>query len=89
MLLKNGFFEKKCYNISIRYFDGSSMIDYKIAVKELRDKLIMTQHEFAKFLGVSFGSVNRWENGQNNSTTGAKRKIVEYCAKYNVKLEEK
>ena len=30
------------------------MIDYKKAVKDLRDKLIMTQAEFANMLGVSF-----------------------------------
>ena len=36
------------------------MIDYQKAVKDLRDKLIMTQAEFAKMLGVSFTSINRW-----------------------------
>mgnify|MGYP000431315600 FL=1 len=30
------------------------MIDYQKAVKDLRDKLIITQAEFAKMLGVFF-----------------------------------
>lgn len=65
------------------------MIDYCKAVKELRDKLIMTQQEFADYLGVSFASINRWESGTNKQTTVAKRKIVELCKENNIKLEEK
>ena len=65
------------------------MIDYCKAVKELRDKLIMTQQEFADYLGFSFASINRWESGTNKPTTVAKRKIVELCKENNIKLEEK
>lgn len=64
------------------------MIDYQRAVKELRDKLIMTQQEFAKLLGVSFASINRWETGVNKPTTIAKRKIVELCKENDITLEE-
>lgn len=63
------------------------MIDYQKAVKELRDKLIMTQQEFADYLGVSFASINRWESGANKPTTVVKRKIVELCQKNNIELE--
>lgn len=65
------------------------MIDYQKAVKELRDKLIMTQQELAVVLGVSFASINRWETGANKPTTVAKRKIVELCKEKNIKLEDK
>lgn len=65
------------------------MIDYKTAVKELRDKLIMTQQEFAEYIGVSLASINRWETGTNKPTTTAKRRIVELCKENNIKLEEK
>lgn len=64
------------------------MINYQKAVKELRDKLIMTQQEFADYLGVSFASINRWESGVNKPTTGAKRKIVQECKKHNIELKE-
>lgn len=64
------------------------MIDYQKAVRELRDKLIMTQHEFAKMLGVSFASINRWESGANKPTTEAKRKIIALCKENKIKLEE-
>ena len=52
------------------------MIDYQKAVKDLREKYIMTQADFAKMLGVSFTSINRWETGQNTPTTTAPKLIV-------------
>ena len=64
------------------------MIDYQKAVKELRDKLIMTQMEFAIYLGVAYQSVNRWEAGTHKPTTKIKRKIVELCKKNGVDLYE-
>jgi SNF2 family DNA or RNA helicase len=38
-------------------------MDYK-AIKELRQSLGMSQQAFASVLGVSFATVNRWENGK-------------------------
>lgn len=64
------------------------MIDYQKAVKDLRDKLIMTQTEFAKMLGVSFISINRWENGRNRPTTVARKQIVQLCKENNIELKE-
>lgn len=64
------------------------MIDYQKAVKKLRDKLIMTQMEFATYLGVSFQSVNRWEAGTHKPTTKIKRKIVELCKTNNIEINE-
>ena len=60
--------------------------DYKTMIITLRNKLILTQEEFAKLLGVSFASVNRWERGHHGPTTKAKRKIVELCRKNKVEL---
>ena len=44
-------------------------------IKQLREKLLLTQAEFAAKLGVSFETVNRWENGKHEPTMKAKRKI--------------
>lgn len=38
------------------------------AVKELREHLQLTQEVFASILGVSFATVNRWENGKTTPT---------------------
>lgn len=65
------------------------MIDYQKAVCELRDKLVMTQNEFVKYLGVSFASINRWGNGTNKPTASVKKKIVALCKENNIELEEK
>jgi DNA-binding XRE family transcriptional regulator len=37
-------------------------------VKELREHLELTQEVFARILGVSFATVNRWENGKTVPT---------------------
>lgn len=57
------------------------MIDYQKTVKDLRDKLIMRQAEFAQMLSVSFTSINRWKNGLNRPTTTVRKQIVELCKK--------
>ena len=56
--------------------------------KELRNKMLLTQTEFADLLGVSFGSVNRWENGKYEPTIKAKRKLKVLCLEYNIKFED-
>lgn len=64
-------------------------MDYQRLVKELREKLILTQQEFANLLGVSFASINRWETGKHEPTIKIKRKIVQLCKENNIDLEEK
>lgn len=63
-------------------------MDYAKLVKMLREKLILTQNEFADLLGVNYTSVSRWENGSFEPTIKIKRKIIDLCKKNNIKLEE-
>ena len=37
--------------------------DISRLVKELRERTGLTQEKFAVRLGVTFGTINRWENG--------------------------
>lgn len=37
--------------------------DIPALVKELRQRLHMTQEQFAQKVGVTYSTVNRWENG--------------------------
>lgn len=61
------------------------MIDnYAIAIKELREKMTLSQVEFAQVLGVSFASVNRWETGKHEPTIKVKRKIKALIREYGV-----
>jgi putative transcriptional regulator len=47
----------------------------KKEIKEIRIKLHLTQTEFAKMLGVSFVTVNRWENGWYKPSKLAEQEI--------------
>lgn len=62
-------------------------MNYAKIVKDLRNKMLLTQNEFADFIGVSFESVNRWENKKNEPTMSAKRKIVALAKKYQIEME--
>ena len=64
-------------------------MNYKKLVKEIREKLIITQEELAALLGDSFASINRWETGKHEPTIKIRRKIVELCKANNIDLEEK
>ncbi|NGX45156.1 MAG: hypothetical protein K940chlam2_00299 [Chlamydiae bacterium] len=44
-------------------------------IKEMRLRLSMTQEELAQKLGVSFTSVNRWENGQTKPSKLARKQL--------------
>ena len=40
--------------------------DVPLLVKSLRTRLGMTQEQFAKEVGVTFSTINQWENGRRN-----------------------
>jgi Predicted transcriptional regulators len=51
------------------------VMDYSTKIKELREKMLITQTELAEILGVSFATVNRWENKKCEPTIKAKRRL--------------
>ena len=61
-------------------------MNYQLLVKELRKKLILSQEEFAKLLGISFTSINRWEAIRHEPIIKNKRKIVDLCKENNFSL---
>ncbi len=63
-------------------------MNYAYLIKRLREKLILSQTEFAKILGVSFTTVSRWEKGVHAPTIKVKRKIVELCRNNQIEMEE-
>jgi len=63
-------------------------MDYAKLTKKLREKLILSQTEFAKLIGVSFTTVCRWEKGVHQPTIKVKRKIVELCKENKITMEE-
>ena len=61
---------------------------YAKSIKKLRSKMLLTQMEFAQFLGVSFASINRWETGRFEPTMKIKRKLAPIFRKYGIEVEE-
>jgi DNA-binding transcriptional regulator YiaG len=53
--------------------------DFGVRVRELRERLHLTQEAMAETLGVSFATVNRWENGWTAPSKLALRQIDLLC----------
>lgn len=51
-------------------------VDYANRIRATRERLCLTQSAFAGLLGVSYASVNRWENAQSQPSTLAWQKIL-------------
>ena len=61
---------------------------YAEAIKKLRIKMLLTQMEFAQFLGVSFASINRWETGRFEPTMKIKRNLAPLFKEYGIVVED-
>ena len=56
-------------------------------IKKIRLSAILTQEDFAKEIGVSFATVNRWETGKSKPTIKAMKLIDEYSKKNNIDFD--
>lgn len=54
--------------------------NFPATVKEVRRQLALSQEELAHALGVSFATVNRWENGKTVPSKLAQRQFEQFCA---------
>lgn len=50
-------------------------------IKEVRLQLGLSQEELAHALGVSFASINRWENGKSSPSKLARAQFEAFCRK--------
>lgn len=48
-------------------------------IKFIRKKSLLSQNAFAEALGVSFSTINRWENGKSVPQIGMLKRINEFC----------
>lgn len=51
-------------------------------VRSLRRQLGMTQEEFAHAVGITVGTVNRWENGRFRPSKLARATIMEFARRH-------
>lgn len=56
-------------------------------IKRIRLKAFMTQEDFAKEIGVSFATVNRWETGKARPNLKTMKLIDEYCKKNTIDFD--
>lgn len=63
-------------------------INYPEAILKLRAKLNLSQAELGELLGVSFSSINRWENGVFEPTKLVKFKLNELLEQNGIVVEE-
>ncbi len=60
---------------------------YSESIKTIRRKSLLSQSDFAKELGVSFSTVNRWENGKAVPKIYTLRLICELCRTHNIPFD--
>ncbi len=58
-------------------------------VKSIRERLGISQEKLAAQLGVTFSSVNRWENGHRRPSPLAMRSIEELAVKIGFRADTK
>ena len=54
-------------------------MEFKDKIKFARQKLMLSQVDFAKKLGVAFSTVNEWENGVRHPNYIMQRKFAAFC----------
>jgi putative transcriptional regulator len=53
--------------------------DYPTLIKEVRWQLAISQEDLARELGVSYATVNRWENSQAKPSKLARAQLDAFC----------
>lgn len=62
-------------------------MEFADSIKQIREKLNMSQEMLAKQLGVSFATVNRWESGKFTPSYKAIKAVKEFCNNNNIIIE--
>ena len=57
-------------------------------VKYVRNQLNLSQKKFSDLLGVSFATINRWENSKNEPSQLAKNSFYDFCENNFIDVEE-
>lgn len=55
-------------------------------ILEIRNRLNASQEDLAKMIGVSFATVNRWENGHSSPNKATQLRLYEVCKQQGVDL---
>jgi DNA-binding transcriptional regulator YiaG len=56
-------------------------------IKNIREKVLLTQSEFAKELNVAFSTIQSWEQGKATPSFRMKRRIIEFCKNNDIEIK--
>lgn len=56
-------------------------------IRQIRQERFLSQEAFAKELGVSFATVNRWESGKTKPTYKTMKLLDDYCHRNSVDFD--
>ena len=62
-------------------------MDFSEKVKYVRTELKLSQEDLARELGVSFATINRWENGNYLPSRLARKAFEEFCKEKDIAFE--
>ena len=63
-------------------------MEFSEKIKFVRDKLQLSQEDLAHALGVSFATINRWENGKTKPIRIARAAFDAFCEQKGIKFDE-
>jgi len=75
-----------CYNKHVA--NVIKEVSMKDLILTIREQLKISQEELAKLIGISFATVNRWENGHSSPNKAAQLRLYDICKERGVDLEE-
>jgi len=64
-------------------------VDIPKLIKALRDKLDLTQEQFAQKVGVTFSTINNWEKGTRTPHPFLFQRLLEIAEEAGLKIFEK
>jgi DNA-binding transcriptional regulator YiaG len=65
---------------------NSDFYFHREEIRRLRQNLRMTQEDFAHEIGVTFATVNRWENGRTEPKKVTQKVLKLFAKKHKVSL---
>lgn len=62
-------------------------MEFRKVIYNIRIKTLLSQSAFAKEIGVSFSTVNRWESGNAKPSYEALKKVNDFCDRNSIPFE--
>jgi putative transcriptional regulator len=69
------------------FVQGGSKMAFSTDIKNARLSCLMNQVEFGDAIGVSYTTINRWENGKAKPNLKAMKSLKSFCAENGLSYE--